>query len=431
MITMRQLVPLLLAGLGGLAIGADTPPLTLADAVTASREAHPDASVAAARLLEAQARLRQANAALLPQIAARSSYTVTDRPDMAFISLINHRAYTPAIDANNPPVVDNLNMGVDARVPIYTPGVWSGRAAARSGTAAAQAGQEAVRQGLTFATVQAFIGVHQAQAHVTAARSMLTAMEANVATARNRHQAGQLSKADLLGLEAHAAAARSRVAAAAGGLDLAGQALATAMGRSGSITAVAPMPALTAPAAVAGEKPELAAVREQVAAAASAVTQAQAQHLPRLGAFGGYGYDRGFKQDGDGDGWHVGVGLEWNLFAGGATRAGVAEAEAKRSAAEAELRRTTLAIEQGRAAARTRHATATSQLTAVQAQLAAAEEADRLQAERFAAGAATASDLAVADATLAQARAAVADAEAAQRLAIAELRWQYGAEIVP
>ena len=33
--------------------------------------------------------------------------------------------------------------------------------------------------------------------------------------------------------------------------------------------------------------------------------------------------------------------------------------------------------------------------------------------------------------TLAQARSALADAEAARRLAIAELRWQYGVPVLP
>lgn len=73
----------------------------------------------------------------------------------------------------------------------------------------------------------------------------------------------------------------------------------------------------------------------------------------------------------------------------------------------------------------------TEQLAAATAQLAAAEEAERLQSERFAAGAATASDLSAAEAVLAQARAAVADAQAGLRMTIADLRWQYGLPILP
>jgi outer membrane protein len=431
MSTSRSLTLILLtsAAMAGEAIA---PPLTLAAAIEASQSQHPNASVALARLAEAQARLRQANAVLLPRLSVGSSYTVTDQPAMAFMGLINHGAYSPTINANEPPTVDNLNLGATIQVPLYTPGTWSGRAAAQHGAAAARSAQEATRNALILTTVQAFISVHQAKAHVIAATAALRSSEANLATARTRNQTGNLSKADLLGLEAMQAGARSRMAAANGGLDLAGQALAAALGREGSITEVAAMPDVPAPTAESlGERPELTAAREQAAAAEAGVDQARAQHLPRLGAFGGYGYDRGFKQEGEGQSWHVGVGVEWTIFAGGGTEAGVDEAEAKQRAARAELRRASLQISQGRTAARTRFVTITEQLAAATSQHAAAEEAERLQAERFAAGAATASDLAAAEAVLAQARAAVADSQAGLRMTIADLRWQYGLPILP
>jgi outer membrane protein len=424
---------MMLACLSPLAAVETAPtPLTLADAVAASQAEHPDAEVAMARLAEAQARLRQANAALLPRVSVGSTYTITDQPALAFMGLINHGAYSPSINANEPPTVDNLNLGASIQVPLYTPGTWSGRSAALHGVAAARAGQEAVRNALTMTTVQAFIAVHRALAHITAARSTLNSAEANLDSARFRNAAGTLSKADLLGLEAHLAGARSQVAATQGGLELAGQALASALGQSGSITLVAALPELSVPAdPQSGEKPEVMVVREQLAASDAGLDQARAQHLPRLGAFGGYGYDRGFKQEGEGQSWQVGVGVEWTIFAGGGVQGAIEEAEAKRSAARAEARRTSLQIEQGRAAARTRYATLIDQLAAAQAQSSAAEEAERLQAERFAAGAATATDVAAAEATLAQARAAIADAQAGLRMAIADLRWQYGLPILP
>lgn len=411
---------------------ATTTPLTLADAVAASQSEHPDAAVALARLAEAQAKLRQANAALLPRLTVGSSYTITNQPAMAFMGLINHGAYTSSINANDPPTVDNLNLGANIQVPLFTPGTWSGRIAAQHGATAARAAQDAARNALTLTTVQAFIGVHQAKAHVTGTMATLRAGEANLASARTRNQNGSLSKADLLGLEAMLAGIRSEVAASNGGLELAGQALATALGREGSITDIAAMPAVPLPEPIAiGDKPELTVVREQSAAAKASVDQARAQHLPRVGAFGGVDYDRGFKQDGEGQSWNVGVGIQWTLFAGGGTEAGVDVAEATQRVARAELRRATLQIAQGRAAAHTRYTTIVAQLAATTAQQLAAEEAERLQAERFAAGAATTADLAVAEGVLAQARAAIADAEAGLRMTIAELRWQYGLPILP
>jgi len=425
---------LMMFGILGMLTGAEelTPtPLTLPEAIAISVAEHPDAAVAQARIAAAQARLRQANAALSPRVSIGSSYTITDQPAMAFMGLINHGAYSPAINANEPPIVDNLNLGATIQVPLYSPGTWSGRAAATHGAAAAHAAQEVAREALTMTTVQAFIGVHRALAHVSAAQSTLAATEANLATARTRHDAGTLSKADLLGQQAQLAGARSHIAATKGGLELAGQALASALGRSGSIILVAALPDLVVPTEVpSGDKPEQTAAREQVAASDAGLEQARAMHLPSLGAFGGYDYDRGFRQASDGQSWHVGIGVEWTLFAGGGIQGGIEEATAKRAAARAELLRIALQIEQGRAAARTRFSTITEQLAAAQAQVFAAEEAERLQAERFAAEAATATDLVGAEATLAQARATVADAQAGLAMTIADMRWQYGLPII-
>lgn len=427
-----MILRLFFPALGFAVLGASEVPMTLELAITTSQRENPDVAVAAARVQEAQARMRQANAAFLPRVSLASNYTLTDQPAMAFMGLINHGAYTPMIDPNKPPTVDNLNLGATVQIPFYTPGAWSARSAAKHDAAATQHAKDATLSALTMTTVQAFISVHQAQAHVLAADALLISAEKNLNTARDRHQAGTLSKAELLGLEAQHAAARSHVAAAKGGLDLAGQALASVLGREGSITSLAAMPAISAPGEdVMGEKPELNAIRSQTAAAQAQVEQAQAQHLPRIGAFGGYGYDKGFRQDGDGRSWYVGVGVEWTIFAGGSTEAGIAQAEAGLAAARAQLRSTALAIQQGRAAARTRYTTIAEQLTAAKAQCSAAEESARLQAERFAVGSATALDLAMAEANLAQARAALADTQAGERMSITDLRWQYGLPILP
>lgn len=409
-----------------------TPPLSLAAAIAESQRDHPDAAVALARLDEAQAHLRQATAAFMPRLSVGSTYLITNQPALAFMGLINQGAYSPSINPNKPPTVDNLNLSATIQVPLYTPGSWSARAAAVHGATAARSFQEAVGAALTLTTIQAFIAVHQAQAHVTAATATVAAHESAIAIARQRNQAGTLARADLLSLEAARAGAQGDLIAARGGLALAGQALASAMGKEGSISAIEPPPDFAIPQdANPGDKPELIGSRERVAAARSGVDQARAQNLPHIGAFGGYGYDQGIKQSSDGQSWFAGVGIEWTLYAGGATAAGIDEAEAKQLAAQAEMHRTALQIAQGRAAARIRLATVTEQVASAAAQKDAADEAERLQAERFAAGKATAADLASAVAALAQARAAVADADAGRRMTIADLRFQYGLPIAP
>src|SRR5207244_3764682 len=100
---------------------------------------NPDARLAQRRIAASQAGLEQANSAFWPRLQVQSSYTRTDNPMMVFGNILNQRAYSPSLDFNNVPDVDNLNAKGFVSVPLYSGGRnVAGRDAAKANTEAAK-----------------------------------------------------------------------------------------------------------------------------------------------------------------------------------------------------------------------------------------------------------------------------------------------------
>lgn len=407
-------------------------PLTLDQAIARATAGNPEAQAAAGRLAEARARLTGATSAFLPALQLGATYLVTDHPPHAFMGLISHGGYAPTTDPNDPPVTDNLAAQATVLLPLFRPGAWQGRRAAAAGVAAADAARDAVRDRLEQMAVETFVAVHRAAAQAEAARAGLAAAEAHAAAARARVEVGSLHRGDLLLLEARVAAARGRLVAADGGRAQAAHALAAVLGDGGAVEPLAPPPALALPGQdEAAERDDLiAARRTEVAARADHARATAARWLPQAHAFAGVGHDRGWRQDGEDDSWSVGVSVEWRAFDGLRSDAAIAEARARAQQAIASRRQLELAAGRAVADARTRVAVADGLLAAAEAGVAAAVEGERLTADRFAAGAATAADVASAGATLTDARLHLAEARAERTLAIAGLRFALGLPIV-
>ena len=81
-----------------------------------------DADIAQHRIATAQAVLGQANAAFWPKLQAGSSYSRTDHPVSVFGFALNQRSYSSALDFNDVPDADNLNVRGSLTVPLYAGG---------------------------------------------------------------------------------------------------------------------------------------------------------------------------------------------------------------------------------------------------------------------------------------------------------------------
>jgi outer membrane protein len=413
-------------------------PWTLEQCVRHALTNSPDAVLAEQRVRAARAVLQQAQAQAWPTLQFQSGYLRTDNPMFVLGSALNQQAFGPALsDFNHLPDVDNWNVKGLASVPLYTGGaLTAGRRAARSGVQASAAQAEAVRQALAFETVRAFHTIQKTRAFVRAAEAAVASFEQHLALAQKRFDAGTLLRADVLDVEVRLAQAREDLARARNARALALQGLRTLLGlEPGEFDVAETAPEVPAPAAPEAAdfsaRPELAAVRHQIAAAEAQTRVARSGHLPRLAAFGSVDYDRGWKLEGEGTSYTAGLLLQWNLFDGRLTRGKVAEARAQLDMAQEQERKLKLGLGFEVEQARLNLREANERLAVTARAIAQAEESVKLTRDRFEQGLALTIQLLDAETALTLARVRRAEAEADQRIAIAALRRALGLGQLP
>ena len=394
----------------------------------------PDARIAQRRIAAARAGIDQANAAFWPQLQIQSSYTRTDNPMLAFGNILNQRSFSPSLDFNDVPDVDNLNVRGLLTMPLYTGGrVKAGRDAARANTEAARANAEAVQNALAFEVARAFHTVLKTREVIRAAEAAVTAFEHHLATASNRVDNGVALRIDVLDFQVKLAQAREELVRARNAGILSQRALRNALGiETGDLEVAAESPAVPVPAdGDFSRRPEFRALAQAEQAAAAQVRQMKSGYRPRVNAFGSLDYDHGWVNDGDGKSYTAGVMAQWDLWDGKLTRGRVSEAQAHLEALREEQRKLRLAIDFEVAQARRQLSEATERLAVTQGAVAQAAESVDLTRARFEQGLVLSTQLIDAQTALTTARVRRAEAEADQRIAIAALRKALGLPQLP
>ena len=394
----------------------------------------PDARIAQSRIAAAQAGLQQANAALWPQLQLQSGYTSSDNPVTVFGYALNQRSYSSSLNFNDVPNADNLNVRGVLSMPLYNGGrTKAGREAARAGSEVARYKAEAVRNTLAFEVARTFHSVLKSREFIRATEEAVHSFENNLIIASNRFNAGTILKTELLDVDVRLSQAREDFVRARNANALAERALRSLLGlESGEFSVADSAPAVSAPATGGtSARPELAALREQKRAAESDVRRAKSGYLPRVDAFGSLDYDRGWRFDGDGTSYTVGVMAQWSLWDGQLTRGKVSQARADLEAAQEEERKLRLAIDFEAEQARLNLNSATERLAVTKKSAAQAAESVELTRARFEQGLAIATQLIDAETALTAVRVRGAEAEADQRIAIAALRKALGLSQLP
>ncbi len=414
---------------------ASAAPWTAADAVATALRENPDAALARQRIAAAEAMIEQANAAWLPQLSVSGRYTETNSPMMAFGSILNQRAFNFGLDFNQPGRIDNLNLAGTVGYNLYSGGrATAGRAAARAGARAAEEDLRAAHQQLAAEAIKALLNLRKAREAVSAIEAGVRAYEAALANARLRFDAGQVLKADLLSLEVQLAQTREQLTSARHGAALAERAFLFVLGRdaqsSGPVEVAAEdasLAALTVPAAANSvDRPELAGLRQRLAAAEKMVAVARGARRPTVNAFASYQYDQGWKLDRHADSWLAGVSVDLNVFDGGQTSGKIRQAEAELAQVKEMLRKAELGFALEAEQARLAYDSARERLAVSAQTVAQAEESAALTRARFEKGALLAADLIGVEGRLIEARMRRTIAEADERIALAELHRALG-----
>jgi outer membrane protein TolC len=412
---------------------------TLDRAVATALEHSPDARIARARVEGAQALVQQARSAWLPQVSVSGRYTDTNSPMMAFVSILNQRAFNFGLDFNHPGRIDNLNATGTVAYNLYSGGrATAGRRAAQAGALAADYDFRAARQQLAAGVVKAALDLQKAREAIGAVTSGVKAYEAAVAAARARFDAGQLLKADLLSLEVQLAQTREVLTSARHGAALAGQAFRFALGlepAGESVEFAADDPALARLAPPASRdfsaRPELLGLDARIRAAEAMLRSARGGRQPTVNAFASYQYDHGWKLDRHADSWLAGVAVDLNVFDGGQTSGKIRQAAAELDQVKEMRRKAALGIALEVEQARLAHESAVERVAVAAVAVGQAEESAALSRARFEKEALLTADLIGAETRLLEARLRRTFAAADERLALVDLRRALGLDPLP
>lgn len=408
---------------GGTASGAE--PWTLQRALEYALAHSPDTQLARQRVAVAQAGLEQANAAFWPRLQFQSSYSRTDNPMMVFGSILNQRAYSPSLNFNDVPGVDNLNAKGLVTLPLYAGGKnKAGHEAAKANTEAARQEAEAVRNALGFEVSRAFYSVLKTRQFIRAAEAAVHSFESSLNIAKKRLESGSLLKTDVLDIEVRLAQAREDFIRARNANALSGRALRNLLGiEDGEFVVADSPPAVTAPdSRDFSRRAELGAARQREQAAQEQVRGANSGYIPRVNAFGSLDYDYGWKYQSGGGSYTAGALLQWDLWDGKLTRAKVSEANADLEFAREEQRKIRLALDLEVEQARLDLQAANERLGVTDQAVAQASESAGLTRARFEQGVALSTQLIDSETALVAARVRRAEAEADLQIAVAALR---------
>jgi outer membrane protein TolC len=389
--------------------------------------------IARADAAAADAAYRRVRAARLPSIRSLATYTrlSSNIPGVEFM--------LPGLDSTftfQAVQLDRYHAELTLEQPIFTGFRLANesRAASHAADAAALLAQQE-RADVAFEIRRTYWNLYRANGVRAAVAAAMTQVERLVVDVRDRLAAGTALTRDVLTAQTRQAEVQlERVeaenAVRVGQLELnrmIGLPFDAAVQPTADVTVREPALALDAATAAAlAERPQLAALAEQVRARSAELRAAQGQRFPELSFLGRYVYARPnpyffAAQDEFHGTWELGLSARWSIWEGGRVNAQTAEARARLDAAEARLAdaREEVAVDVAR-----RHLEVLRTRAAVDAaaqNVREAEESFRVVQQQFAEGAALSAEVLDAEQALRRAQARRVDALADHAIAHAAL----------
>jgi outer membrane protein TolC len=323
--------------------------ITLEQAVRMALQQNPAFQTSTDEADAARARLKQVQSAWFPRFDFRQDFTRGNNPIYVFGSKLTQRQFSTADFAPNnlnaPTPLDNFQTRFDGQWRLFDSGqtLFHRRGAKRLVTAADFETEQA-RQDLILEIVRTYYGVLVLKENAKAADEAVKTAEANAQRMETMHKAGMLVDSDWLSAKVFVSQMKDRQIRSRNDLALAEIQLAREMGV-----------VLDAPAEPAGilaepvtsaktiqewirtaleERPGLRAAQLQETAMGDERKAAKAEFGPKVGLFGSTERDAMALGGPSGTNWTAGARLDFNIFAGGAQKARVAEAAANENKAK-------------------------------------------------------------------------------------------------
>jgi outer membrane protein TolC len=407
--------------------------LTLEQAQARARDASHRLSELRARGEAAEAVVNIRRAASQPNVSVLAGYTRTNHVEEFFVP----GALGSPLRVIYPDIPDNYRTRLDLQWPIYSSGRFDAlERAAGAEAAAATADLDTARQDLRLEVARAFWALVTARSSTTVLERAVERAQSHLSDVRERLNAGLVPPNEVASAEAQESRERMLLIEARNQRDVASSDLARLIGEavlrpiepvesleSGSPPSTSAADALLTEARTA--RSERRALERRIDASEERRAAAAAGARPTVSLGGGVDYARPnpriFPRVGRWeDSWDASVNLSWPLWDGGRVKAETAEAAATTTATRKrladfdsvltlEVRQRLLELESTRAA-----------VAAAEDGVRAATEAQRVVAERYAAGVVTHTE--VLDAQLAQLQAELDRTRTLANVRLAEAR---------
>ncbi len=375
-------------------------PVNLPEAIEVSLSNNPDKKMAVARIRQAAAETRMANASFYPAFGFYTQYLEGDAPSAYLFKKIDQRELPPDANFNDPGKFGNFESGATARLNLYNGGRdFLGRTMAENRETISRLDLLAVENALVASVIDTYCDALAAKSFIGIAEESVVAVETQLRIMKVRFQAGGALKSDILSLEVRLAEAREEAVVARNNHQKTLNALAALMGfdpdpplllaENEIVMPVLPKHYLGGVAMALDRRPELLKIRRQLVQSRMNIDRVRAGYLPRIDMEGKYYFDdENLDYDIDRDNWTVGVMLNWDIFTGFSTESEELEAKAALEEMLAADRKTALSVKTDVKNAYLDADSARARLEAAEASVAAAEESLELVRKQFEGGSA-------------------------------------------
>jgi len=371
--------------------------LTLGEAVAAAVAGNPEVTASLERSQAAAARSQGSRQHRMPKIGLSESFTYTDNPAEVFALTLNQGRFDMEkfflSDPNSPDPLSNWTTRLDLELPIYTGGKLSARIDQAQSMATAEEHTHAhtIRR-VTFDTISAYVNLAKAREQAALLETSRATTAEHVRIAEQFASQGIILEADVLQARVYLAEVDENLTRAVNGARLAQAALNFQMGASQTTPhTLAPLPELPAVpgdledwvTAAVEDRDDLIAARLKLDAGRLEEKATRPGYFPEVAVLGNYGlYDDTIFGSNGHSGSIMAV-ARINLWGGGADTTARTAARHETASFEADVQRFEDGVRlevrqawQDLETSRSRHASATSSLSA-------AKEALRVRESRF------------------------------------------------
>ncbi|HEX5008643.1 MAG TPA: TolC family outer membrane protein [Hyphomonadaceae bacterium] len=292
---MRSLIAALLLASVSMPAMAQARQDTLAEAIASAISNNPTLAAQRATRGVANETLEQAKAQMRPQVGLNGSYGAQN---LTYGRVFNTPAGSFPLDGGQ----ERATLGLEARQSIYSGGsLTAQRDQAQHEVDAAEADFRSAEQDLVLSVVAAYVDVRRAEEVVQIRETNVNSLGQQVQAARDRFDAGEVTRTDVAQAEARKSGAEANLAAARSELSTARAAYERVVGR---------IPVQLAPPPVAPEIPptleqsvdlarsnnlQLVSARAQENAAAQGIDVAKGALRPRVGIVGSAGMQETYQ----------------------------------------------------------------------------------------------------------------------------------------